>query len=129
MIGLPATDSTNAKFVSNDTRKPHPDHESQGDMSTKKNKIATPDGATETGARPGSTRSAAPHSWLDQAESFAHREPAKAVAFAFGTGLLLNLLPTRATTAVVFTLARPVLLCLGMLKAWELCSCNPKSKA
>jgi hypothetical protein len=97
-------------------------------MSTKKRRSITPDVEGDADARDGDTSCAAPCSWLDQAGSFAHREPAKAVACAFSAGLLLHLLPTRATTAVVFTLARPVLLCLGLLKAWELCSCNAKSK-
>ena len=62
--------------------------------------------------------------WLDQAEDFARREPAKAVVSAFGAGLLLNLLPIGALTAVAFALARPTLLCFGLLKVWELCPCK-----
>jgi hypothetical protein len=77
---------------------------------------------------PADTCSATPCTWLNQAEAFARREPAKAVACAFSAGLLLHLVPTRATTAVVFALARPVLLCLGLLKAWELCPCDKESK-
>jgi hypothetical protein len=76
----------------------------------------------------GGSSCATPCSWLEQAEEFGRREPVKAVACAFSTGLLLHLLPTRATTAVVLSLARPVLLCLGLLKVWELSSCNAKSK-
>ena len=56
---------------------------------------------------------------------FARREPAKAVAAAFGTGLLINLLPTRAVvgtvTAVGAALMRPFLISLGLTKAMELC--------
>jgi hypothetical protein len=66
--------------------------------------------------------------WLNRAEAFARREPAKAVACAFSAGLLLNLLPTRATTAVVFALARPVLIFLGMVKLSEMCPCNAEPK-
>ena len=67
----------------------------------------------------------APSSWLGQAEAFAQREPAKAVACAVGAGFLINLLPVRAIVgalgAVAFVVARPTLLYLGLLKAWELC--------
>ena len=84
---------------------------------------AGPVGADTPGAN-----CAASCTWLGQAEEFTRREPVKAVACAFGAGLLLHLLPTRATTAVVFGLARPVLLCLGLLKAWELCPCDKESK-
>lgn len=58
-------------------------------------------------------------------KEFACREPAKAVAAAFGTGLLINLLPARlvvgTVTVVGATLMRPVLLSLGATKAMELC--------
>jgi hypothetical protein len=64
-------------------------------------------------------------SWQQRAEAFARDEPAKAVASAFGAGLLLTLLPIGATVrvcaAILFALARPVLLGLGLRKAWELC--------
>lgn len=66
---------------------------------------------------------------LDDAKAFAHREPAKAVAVAFGIGLLINLLPTRViigtVTAIGVTLLRPTLLTLGMTKALEIC-CKKK---
>ena len=65
---------------------------------------------------------------LGEAEAFARREPAKAVATAFGAGLLLHLLPLRAVTAVAIALARPALIILGLLKAWELCPCEFKPK-
>jgi hypothetical protein len=66
--------------------------------------------------------------WLSEAEAFARRDPVKAVACAFGTGLLLHLLPTRATTAVFSALVRPVLLCLGLIKVLEVCGCNKEPK-
>lgn len=65
---------------------------------------------------------------LDQADVFARREPAKALASAFGVGFLINLLPigaiVGALAGVVFALARPILLFLGLLKAWEICPCK-----
>ena len=67
---------------------------------------------------------AAPGTWLGQAEAFARRDPARAVATAFGAGLLLHLLPLRAVTAVALALVRPALISLGMLKVWELCPCE-----
>lgn len=70
--------------------------------------------------------------WLDQAEAFARREPTKAVASAFGAGLLLHLLPIRAfvrgLTAAALALARPALLSLGMLKVSEICRCKSEPK-
>lgn len=63
--------------------------------------------------------------WRNRAEAFARDEPAKAVASAFGAGLLLTLLPVgaivRLFAAILFALARPVLLGLGLRKTWELC--------
>lgn len=62
--------------------------------------------------------------WLGEADEFARREPAKAVASAFGAGFLINLLPLGAVVgtlvAVAFALMRPVLLFLGLMKAFEL---------
>jgi hypothetical protein len=62
--------------------------------------------------------------WLSEADEFARREPAKAVASAFGAGFLINLLPIGALVGTVATLAfafvRPVLLFLGLMKAFEL---------
>ena len=53
------------------------------------------------------------------------REPTKAVAVALGTGLALNLLPSRvlarATASIATRLLPPVLLGLGVLKAFEIC--------
>ncbi len=64
-------------------------------------------------------------SLVQRAEEFARREPAKAVASAFGTGVLLNMLPlgaiASACTGVAFSLVRPALLFLGVRKACELC--------
>jgi hypothetical protein len=66
---------------------------------------------------------------VTEAEDFARRDPAKAVGVAFGLGVALNLLPKRllvgtATLAAV-TMARPVLMSLGVLKAFEMC-CSGK---
>lgn len=62
---------------------------------------------------------------LQRADEFAAREPAKAVVSAFGAGFLLNLLPLGAIAAalvrIAFSLIRPVLLFLGLLKACECC--------
>lgn len=62
--------------------------------------------------------------WLSEADEFARREPAKAVASAFGAGFLINLLPLGAVVGtiatVAFALVRPVLLFLGLMKAFEL---------
>lgn len=62
---------------------------------------------------------------FDKTEAYVRREPAKAVAAAFGAGLLLKLLPARAIARPIATLAAgllpPALLGLGLLKAFELC--------
>lgn len=62
---------------------------------------------------------------LARTEAFVRREPAKAVAVAMGTGLLLKLLPTcamiRPITTLAVALLPPALLGLGLLKAFELC--------
>lgn len=97
-------------------------------MSTTKKTTHAAGVESDTNGQVGSSSCAVPCSWLDQAGEFGRREPVKAVACAFSAGLLLHLLPTRATATVVLSLARPVLLCLGLLKAWELCACNAKSK-
>ena len=69
---------------------------------------------------------------LAQAEAYVRREPAKAVAAALGTGLLINLLPTRAMVRPLTTLAvaflPPALLGLGLLKAFELCYQQTKNQ-
>lgn len=62
--------------------------------------------------------------WLRKSDDFARREPTKAAVSAFGAGFLLNLLPigaiVGALVAVVFAMARPVLLFLGVMKACDL---------
>ena len=67
---------------------------------------------------------------FDKAEAYVRREPAKAVAVAFGAGVLLKLLPTRAIvrpiTTIVVSLLPSALLGLGVLKACELCWHNPR---
>lgn len=73
-----------------------------------------------------------PSKWVKDAESFARREPTKAIASAVGAGFLVNLLPVRAILgaliAVAFVLARPFLLFLGLLKAWEMCPLKKEPK-
>jgi hypothetical protein len=62
---------------------------------------------------------------VEKTEEYVRREPAMAVAIAFGAGLLLKLLPTRAVSrpvaAIAVKLLPPTLLGLGLLKAFELC--------
>lgn len=69
---------------------------------------------------------AAPPSRIaDCANDYARREPSKAVAAAFGLGMCLTMLPIGAIAAaavgIAFTLVRPLLLFLGLVKACELC--------
>jgi transcription initiation factor TFIIIB Brf1 subunit/transcription initiation factor TFIIB len=71
---------------------------------------------------------------VNDAETMARNEPAKAMAVAMGVGVILNVLPTRflvaSVTAVTLTLLRPALLTLGVIKAFELCNnsaCPAKS--
>lgn len=70
---------------------------------------------------------------LERTEAYVRHEPAKAVAAAMGTGLLLKLLPTRAMvrplTTLAVTLLPPALLGLGLLKAFELCCQQTKFKS
>ena len=58
-------------------------------------------------------------------EKFAAEQPTKAVAAALGVGLLLNLLPIGRMAGMLidfaFSLARPLLLCAGLLKLSEFC--------
>ncbi len=65
------------------------------------------------------------HQMLEHTEDFVRREPAKAVAAAFGAGLMLKLLPShavaRAAGVVVSRILPPTLLALGVLKVFELC--------
>jgi hypothetical protein len=66
---------------------------------------------------------------LDEMESLARRDPAKAALAAVGVGVAINVLPTRAivagVTAVSVTLLRPVLLTLGVVKLLELTRSQP----
>ena len=63
-------------------------------------------------------------SWFKKADDYARHEPTKAVISAAGAGFLLNLLPigaiVGALAGVAFAMARPVLLFLGLMKAYEL---------
>ena len=74
---------------------------------------------------PAETPPRPPEDLLKRAEDFARREPAQAVAAAFGGGLLLNLLPLGAIGAALaglaFSCIRPALLFLGLLKVCEYC--------
>lgn len=69
---------------------------------------------------------------LGEARDFARREPATAVAAAFGLGLIINLLPSRvlagAAAAVGATLLRPAMISLGVIKAIELCCTKAPQK-
>lgn len=64
--------------------------------------------------------------FVNDAETMARNEPAKAIAVAMGLGLVLNALPARflisSVTAVTLTVLRPALLTLGVVKAFELCN-------
>jgi hypothetical protein len=67
--------------------------------------------------------------WLDRADDYARREPAKAVVCAFGAGFLVNLIPlgaiVGAVTGIAFGMLRPLLLFLGLMKACELLRTRP----
>lgn len=69
--------------------------------------------------------------WIDRAENYARREPGKAVISAFGTGIILNMLPLRSIAAAAVGIAmysvRPALLVLGLVKACEFCSNQTQS--
>lgn len=60
---------------------------------------------------------------MTKADDFARHEPTKAIFSAAGIGFVINLLPIGAIVgglvAAAFALARPVLLFLGRLKAFE----------
>ena len=72
------------------------------------------------------------HDILHEAETMARREPAKAVAVAFGIGLLFHVLPKRfivsAATSTALTLLKPALLTFGIMKAAELVLASSQSK-
>lgn len=65
------------------------------------------------------------HQTLQRIEDYVRREPTKAAAAALGAGLALNLIPSRLIARVTATIATsilpPVLLGLGVLKAFEVC--------
>ena len=71
-------------------------------------------------------------SWLMNADDYARQEPTKAIVAAAGAGFLINLLPigaiVGALAAVAFALARPVLLFLGLLKAYEFLRAKPTNQ-
>ena len=60
---------------------------------------------------------------MSRADEYARREPATAIASAFGAGFLLNLLPlgaiAGALVGVAFSFVRPALMFLGIFKACE----------
>lgn len=70
--------------------------------------------------------SAQSSSWIkDCVDDFTRRDPKASVCSAFGFGLFLHFLPLKAIVAwsagVAFSLARPTLLVLGIVKACEFC--------
>ncbi len=71
-------------------------------------------------------------SWLGITDDYARREPTKAIVAAAGAGFLINLLPigaiVGALAAVAFALARPALLFLGLLKAYEFLRTKPTNQ-
>lgn len=70
--------------------------------------------------------------WQKQVDEFARREPGRAVATAFGLGVLINFLPLRlifsAVVGIFLLLLRPALLFLGLLKLTELARSESKKK-
>jgi hypothetical protein len=64
-----------------------------------------------------------PPALVGQAITRVQQEPAKSVASAFFIGLILSVFPIGRIISLVLglalTLARPVLLVLGGMKAWE----------
>lgn len=65
------------------------------------------------------------HQTLKKVEDCVRKDPTKAVVVALGAGLALNLLPSRmvarATASIATRLLPPILLGLGVLKAFEIC--------
>jgi hypothetical protein len=61
---------------------------------------------------------------LQEVTDYSRREPAKALAAAFGAGVVLNLLPSRflfgSVTALAALAFRPTLMTLGVVKAFEI---------
>jgi len=72
-------------------------------------------------------------SLIKKAELFSQEDPARALAAAFGAGVLLNVLPTRFIIGAVAGLAalavRPTLMTLGVIKAVELYASQTKNKS
>lgn len=72
------------------------------------------------------------HQTLKRVEDYVRREPTKATAAALGAGLVLNLVPARylasATAGLATRLLPPVLLGLGVLKAFEIC-CEKEARS
>lgn len=64
------------------------------------------------------------HQLMEKTEQFVRREPVKAVAVAFGTGVILKVLPPRAIAKPLVMLTAkllpPALIGLGLIKALEL---------
>jgi len=73
------------------------------------------------------------HQTLKRVEDYVRREPTQAAALALGAGVVLNLLPPRllvgVATSIATRLLPPVLLGLGMLKAFEMCCEKEAGKA
>jgi hypothetical protein len=71
-----------------------------------------------------SPTSTSPNHLLERVDDFARQDPTKAVATAFGFGFLFHLLPLGGIVSLLisllFALARPALLLLGVLKAVDL---------
>lgn len=71
--------------------------------------------------------------YLSKTDEFARQQPTKAALSAFGVGFLINLLPigmiVGALVSIVFAMARPALLFLGLMKACDLYQAknNPQS--
>jgi hypothetical protein len=61
--------------------------------------------------------------FVDRVEAYTRDEPVKALSAAFGVGILLTLLPigslVAAVTRLLFLVARPLLLILGLVKLNE----------
>lgn len=61
--------------------------------------------------------------FVNRVESYTREEPAKALSAAFGIGILLTLLPVGTLVSgvarLLFLVARPVLIILGLVKVAE----------
>lgn len=80
-----------------------------------------------------SAETACTRRFLDDVEDFARKDPVAASAAAFGIGLLLTVMPTRAVfgtaAALSATFVRPTLLTLGLIKGLEICCSKNSSGA